>query len=57
MSQIHDPCDRPLSQHDHHPKNDAQSTYQPTIKIKNSDTHLGITIRWAKVLDLGLVVG
>jgi hypothetical protein len=40
--------DRPLTQYDHDHKNPGQSTYQPTIKIKNCNTHLGITIRWVE---------
>ncbi len=57
MTQIYDRSDRPLKQHDHHPKNDAQLIYQRTTKIKNSNTHLGIMIRWVHELDLGRVAG
>ncbi len=46
MSQIHNRSDRPLNQHDHHRKKHAQVTYQHPLKINNSNTHLGITIRW-----------
>jgi hypothetical protein len=42
LDQQHD--DKP----NHHDQNDAQISYQPTIKIKNSNTHLGITIRWVR---------
>jgi hypothetical protein len=48
VTPTHHPSDRPLSQYDHHHKNPTQSTYQPTIKIKNCNAHLGIMIRWTQ---------
>jgi len=59
VTPTHDPSDRPLSQYDHHHhhhQNPAQSSYQPTIKIKNCNAHLGITIRWVQERPTELIL-
>jgi hypothetical protein len=48
MTQSHDLDHQHDDKPNHHDQNDAQISYQPTIKIKNSNTHLGITIRWVE---------
>jgi hypothetical protein len=57
VTQIDNRSDRRLNQHDHHRKKHAQVTYQHPLKINNSNTHLGITIRWDQEVDLGRMVG
>jgi hypothetical protein len=52
QSNTHERTSRPDMQHEHKPRhhatNLAQITYQHPLKIKNGNTHLGITIRWVQ---------